>query len=104
MNDRRRAFPHLNHLCGAYFHQDWVLEAPDTAGVITTFVRESPPERLRATVAELRALLDSEDPPDLDRLLDDLSCEYLPAADGLTARTWLEQVVERLNQSIRTRD
>jgi hypothetical protein len=89
--------PGLAHLFGAYFHQDWVLEADEPKAVIAQFAHGEGTEAAARAAAEAEGLLASPlSESELQTLLDEWGCEYYLPADGLTARTWLAQVAAYL--------
>lgn len=51
-------FPNLAHLMGAYFHQDWDLEAEDEVGTVRLFFSMEPEAAVPGLHAELRLLLE----------------------------------------------
>ena len=84
----------LHQFFGAYFHEDWDLEAPDWDGLVKRFVKDHPEAK---TIAELSDLIDryasQHDDEALGHLmLRELGCYYWPAADGLTTREWMHRV------------
>lgn len=89
----------LRQLFGAYFHQDWDLDAPDANGIIDRFIAD---QADKAQLTKLAALVDAyaksyEDDSELERaLVGELWCEYLPGAAGTRARDWLWHVAARL--------
>jgi len=96
-----RTYPQLAHLAGAYFHQDYDLDAPTPAGIIGNFLDGEEPGALQELTAEIRSILDSGM---TESLLDDLwittlHASYEPAKDGLTYRAWLKTVLNTLERT-----
>lgn len=89
----------LSQFFSGYFHEDWELEAEDPNRIIDIYLSQrTDREHLFRLAADLDALTSSELSDDaLSRLLFvELGCYYDPAADGLSARAWLQQVSCRL--------
>lgn len=86
--------PALEHLAGAYFHQDWFEDVGDSDRVVARFVAESPqlapllPDEIGALLTEL------PDDGDVHVHLLDLGCEFRagPEEGGYTA--WLRHVAD----------
>lgn len=86
----------LRSFFGAYFHQDWTLDASDPDHIVKMFLDDAARSyeelvllaRLIVAIAS-RAVDDAA----LERaLFAELQCYYLPSADGLSAREWLRHV------------
>ncbi len=94
----RKDFPALEQFLGGYFHQDFLLDYGTPDNAIVAFVREESRESVRAVCDELDRLLLllQQGGEHGDKFLQELGCYYNPAADGLTARGWLEQVRKKL--------
>ncbi|WP_187143371.1 contact-dependent growth inhibition system immunity protein [Terriglobus albidus] len=92
----------LRKFFGAYFHEDWLCEADTTEAVVDDFARWKTPEELRTVSNAIRMYSTRySDGKELERrLFTELRCYYLPSADGLTAKAWLESVADRLSQGI----
>ena len=94
----------LRQVFGAYFHQDWDLDAPDVDGVIDQFIAD---QRGRAQLVQLAALVDAyadsfQNDSELARaLINELWCDYLPRTAGTTAREWMQHVATRLRAAKR---
>ncbi|WP_083407541.1 contact-dependent growth inhibition system immunity protein [Mycolicibacterium rutilum] len=92
--------PALRHLFGAYFHEDWVMEAADWQGVIDSYVRdEQPPaDLLRSLGQEIDDLSAEGGEDNMERLVTrTLGANYYPLPE-LTYTAWLGQVAARLRQ------
>jgi hypothetical protein len=91
--------PSLDYLLRAYFHQDWPdLEGPTTGAVLERFAQENIPEEIASARNEAAGLLmraASDD--ELASELRSRKLNYLPEANGLTYRQWLEGLVEHLD-------
>jgi len=92
----------LRQFFGAYFHQDWSLDAPDADGIIDRFIADAPD---RATLASLAALIDAfregqRAEAQLERALHtELWCEFVPSAAGMRTSAWLQHVSRRLRNA-----
>ncbi len=97
--------PALEHLCKAYFHQDWDLEGPHAAAVLDSFGRENPVEDVVGARDAARKLLDyGLSDEDLKTELETIGLDqYYPGYEGMTHRQWLELVVARLTTWIERR-
>lgn len=90
----------LRHLFGAYFHEDWDLEADDWQGIVDGYVRnEQPPARLLRLLAreidDLNAGCTETDVEDL--VTRTLGANYYPLPEFSYAE-WLNQVAAQLRQ------
>jgi len=89
--------PELAHLAAAYFHQDWMLEAPDAESVLDHFASRNRPENIAGAREGAAELLTRNLPePELAALLRQAGLAYSPESDGRNYRDWLELVVRRL--------
>ena len=91
----------LRGFFGAYFHQDWELDAANTQEVVAQYVEVSTPEERRVlSQAILEYCNRFTDDRELEEALyRELYCEYPPSADGLTAKGWLESVAAQFLKS-----
>jgi hypothetical protein len=98
-------FPALAKFCGAYFHQDWDLEAPDALGVIRNYLKDESISEVQQTIQEIELLLSLKlEPEPFKNLLEsDLNCYYNPAAYGISHSDWLLWVQISLKQGVSTR-
>lgn len=88
----------LDQFFGAYFHQDWDLEADDWEGVVNGYAARHPvADFLRTLADEIDRLSASRQEPVLKHFLEHtVGVDYLP--DPLTYKQWLGQIAERLRQ------
>lgn len=96
--------PELRSFLGAYFHEDWDIEADEPDGCLANFIGDDPgDEVLKKIVSQISAYLDSEGGEvEIERgLWDTLRCYYRPAGSGMTARAWLTHVGEVLSQAVK---
>ncbi|BBZ34483.1 contact-dependent growth inhibition system immunity protein [Mycolicibacterium confluentis] len=86
----------LDQFLGAYFHQDWDLEAEDWEGVVDSYVKARPVARALCNLAqEIDNLRQARAEPDLEQfLVNSVGVDYLP--DPLTYTEWLGQIADRL--------
>ena len=90
---------------GAYLHQDWPLDHEDVWDAVQEFARQSSASDLAAALTRAERLR-AEDLGEegLRRVLvDDIGLGYWPPGDGLTFRTWLDQLIEVLADPERAR-
>jgi hypothetical protein len=95
------AHPHndLFQFFGAYFHEDFPEEASTPDGIIEIYIADAPDREKLAHLADLIDAYIAEIPDDqeLDEaLFKELGCYYYTAADGLTARSWMQHVSRKL--------
>ncbi|MFA5708856.1 contact-dependent growth inhibition system immunity protein [Mycolicibacterium sp.] len=88
----------LDQFFGAYFHQDWVLEADDWEGVVDSYVNGASrtPELLRGLATEIESLRVANTDTALEQLMDKIGVNYDP--QPLAYKDWLHQIAERLRQ------
>ena len=86
---------------GAYFHQDWLMEASTPSGVISNFVRDEPNEVLSGLIAELDELLaGDQDERTLRSAVDAAQGSFDPTAEGETIAQWLAGVREQVQSAL----
>ncbi|MEU4313887.1 contact-dependent growth inhibition system immunity protein [Nocardia sp. NPDC024068] len=88
--------PALDYLAGAYFHQDFDLEADSPLGVVRKFRIAESPERVEAVSAEIRVLLGSGASEDRIAEIWLHSASYDPRRDGVAISRWLRTVLDEL--------
>ncbi len=99
LDDPVTAYPQLEQLFGAYFHQEWGQDGDGWEAVVDEFVAASPGSVVTGTAAELRDLLAAGfSDAELTNVLDGLGASVVPTAFGLTPSSWLDAVLERLIQ------
>ena len=88
----------LRNFFSAYFHEDWPCEADSPESVFTGYAQSSSPHERRmlaeAILEYSRAFADDKELE--ESLCRDLGCYYLPSADGLSAKGWLEHAANGL--------
>ncbi|PRC43407.1 hypothetical protein C6A85_000000105500 [Mycobacterium sp. ITM-2017-0098] len=92
--------PALRHFFGAYFHEDWVLEAADWQGVVDSYVQDEQPtvDLLRSLTREIDDLNAGTTETDVEGLVTrTLGANYYPLPE-YSYREWLNQVAARLRQ------
>ena len=88
-------YPYLDHLLGAWFHQDFDLVG-DVPEVVAEFVAVGPAEAVWAVVADIRRFLAYRS-NDLDAAFQHIFKPGIdPAGWGMTAAEWLRWVDELL--------
>jgi hypothetical protein len=88
-------FEELKNFCSSYFHEDWALDAEDPGDVVSQFLAGSPKSsELRTIAAQILKFIDAhgDDASAETALFASLGCYYLPSADNLSARDWLEEL------------
>lgn len=98
MRDYANEFPHLDHLIGGYFHQDWKTDGDTWEDVVKFFCRMEQPEHRRGVVKDIEELLRlSETEFQLLQALNAFGCAY--RVDG-SIREWLNGVGDIVRSSL----
>jgi hypothetical protein len=85
--------PHVRRLCAAYLNEDWRTFGPRPEDAVARFAADLGPAEREAAAREVdRLLARGREDAALRRALDHVRCGYDPAADGRTARDFLEAV------------
>ena len=87
--------PALEHLMGAYFHQDWTLSGDTHMGVVDQFVRDEADLAARLPLEILHVLSETPDDDELETLLESMGCEVYPQPRELGYRRWLSAIADR---------
>lgn len=90
----------VSHFFGAYFHEDWDLEAVDWQGIVDGYVRDERPsaELLRLLAREIDDLNAGCTETDVEGLVTrTLGANYYPLPE-FSYGEWLHQVAARLRQ------
>src|SRR5262245_25341260 len=97
--------PALDLLMGAYFHQDWVDENEDEAGVVDLFISQEPGAAKRIP-AEIEMVLDqcSREEELRHFIIDVLGAYYLADSNGGTYRGWLTKIADRVRRATTAAD
>lgn len=88
------ASPHLKHLFGAYFHQDWREEASSHVDAVKNFMQGEPPDVVRGATLDLFALLSSTMTDDelRDLIVVGFGSSCDPTLVGTSMRSWLREL------------
>jgi hypothetical protein len=90
MQDYAHEFPHLDHLIGGYFHQDWKTDGSTWEDVVRFFCRKEQPEHRRGVIEDIGELLRlSETEFQLLQALNAFGCAY--RVEG-SIRDWLNRI------------
>jgi len=94
-------FSELEHLLGAYFHQDWDLDHSTADDVIKFYKQDATDESISALKQQLLYLIDSDNNDDeLQALLfEKMGCSYYYPSEWKSSKEWLQNIVAVLNQS-----
>lgn len=79
-----------------YFHQDWRVDAESWTEVVGEYLRATDPEDIRSLLTDIDTLVAERDDPEVSRLLQAHLIDLDPAALGLDAWGWLQQLRNRL--------
>jgi hypothetical protein len=94
-------YPALAQLLAGYYHQDWQQDHGTPDAALHAFAEDASPETVLAASDDIDRLIDEGfDDAGLTRMLGDgFDCNYMPAANGLTAVGWLSHIREVLGTS-----
>ena len=87
--------PALEHLMGAYFHQDFHDLYGGVWKTLEAFTAASPDEAARLPDEITRLLVSHPSDQAIEEYLDRLGCEYRPPVDSGGYRGWLEEIARR---------
>ncbi|MCK0177614.1 contact-dependent growth inhibition system immunity protein [Mycolicibacterium sp. F2034L] len=87
----------MEQFFGAYFHQDWVVEAEDWPDIVDTFLVGKEPDRLNKLATEIDDFRGQRSEADLHAAMINMGGFYDPRPD-MTYGEWLGQVASRLRQ------
>ncbi len=90
----------LRLLAGAYFHQDFRLDAADEDDVVRQFARDEGADSAGHAAAEIAALLARPETEEQLALvwMGDYGAEFNPSRNGMTYRQWFERMLEILRE------
>jgi len=92
----RQQTPALEQLMGAYFHQDWYLDADDEWGVVDRFVADAPEMAANIPAEIARVLATHLTEEAVEEYVADLGCEYAADPQDGGYREWLTEVASRV--------
>ncbi len=85
----------LRQFFGGYFHQDWIVDAPEPNQVVQRFLDDESDgqklTQLARLIEEYAATAKDDESLEL-ALFSELWCYYTPSADGLGAGDWMRHV------------
>ena len=88
----------LEHLMGAYFHQDWDLDGGSVSDTVEAFAVGSP-DRVVPAMSDIDELLALELPEGgLRDVLEGMGCDYYAGDSDQDYRTWLMDIRETLSR------
>ena len=90
----------LEQFFGAYFHEDWDVEASDWTAIVAAFAAHASPEDCKQLADDVMWVATRSDAAAF--LFEQLGCYYDPRADGLSVTDWLSDLAERLASSTAT--
>jgi hypothetical protein len=90
----------LYQLFAGYFHEDWADFYASRDEALQAYVSETGPAAITRALDELRVLRASTADGDLPRRLDRLGASYLPEADGITPRQWIDEIAVALERRV----
>lgn len=91
----------LENFFSAYFHEDWPCEAENPEQVVAGYVSAaSANDALQLAEAIAGYPENFANDVDLEEdMFKRLGCYFSPSSEGLSAKLWLEQVVDQLRQA-----
>jgi CdiI immunity protein len=96
------SFEEAKNFFSSYFHEDWPEDAQDPAQVISIFLRQGcSAEYLRRLAHEIRqfAARHADDDELEQAFFSELGSYYLPSADNISARIWLQGIASTLEKA-----
>lgn len=96
-------FAELKSFLSGYFHEDWEADASEPDDVISQFLGSDPGrDEINRIIDQIGRYLDGgrDDAAIEAGLLEELGCYYLPSADGMSARIWLDHVAACLSKKM----
>ena len=94
------SFPKLEQFFGAYFHQDWTLEASESAEVIKAYRKKTSPRAVNELLKELGQLrAEKLKEAQLRKRIEMLGGCIDPAGEGKTCSEWLAVLESALQTS-----
>ncbi|CDO06897.1 hypothetical protein C1S82_26830 [Mycolicibacterium cosmeticum] len=90
----------LRQFFGAYFHEDWSLDANDTEEVVEQYLAENrvSPEQAAKLAARIDQIIATHPESELKRVLFDTWGSYYAATAPETYATWLAEIAARFRQ------
>ena len=88
----------LSSFFSAYFHEDWHCEVESAEAVIDEYVKTATPGdvlSLSQAMQDYSQAFTSDSELE-KKLFADLGCYYCPSAQGLSAKSWLENTANQL--------
>jgi hypothetical protein len=93
-------YPSLEHMFGAYLHQDFDLDYGTAEGAVAAFAAEASEERLAGARYELEMLIGQLGSKcNVGELLLRMGCCYNPCAEHPTEADWLKAVLVQLDKA-----
>ena len=91
-----RTYPRLEHMFGAYFHQDWDTDGDDWPDLVRNYLRDVSQQDALSTASEIDDLLAEGQTEEqlAERLLNQFGCFYDPRPDEDGFRAWLHEIAE----------
>ncbi|WP_058914511.1 contact-dependent growth inhibition system immunity protein [Entomohabitans teleogrylli] len=88
-------FENIAYLLGAYFHQDWFFDAPNSDDIVKSFIERESSARVLALKQEITLLLLDDIELSSDFIANN-NGYYDPTPDGLTVREWFQNILKVL--------
>jgi len=91
----------LFQFLGGYFYQGFGNEYADPEIAVEDYIKGSSPVKRETTVKELREIISETPELELGAVIFAFGCYYKPQKHrGITMKTWLEQVIAQVEQSL----
>jgi hypothetical protein len=102
---KKSTYPGLSHLCGAYLHQDCLLDGHTWEEVVRDFAEQSANTRLLDTISDIDGLLGrTQDDDEIWAILDQETSLHIDVrGGGWSLAAWLRRIREVICEQLQLR-
>jgi hypothetical protein len=91
----------LEQFFGSYFNQDWDEDGSQSwRQVVATYLNENSRTQVVLLLKDLRSWSAEAKAEGLETIPANFYCYYDPRADGLSERTWVEQIIDEFEKQL----